>query len=505
MNASNTIKPDRLFSRPLGARMPESVHAVACSLPTMRDVIGYEEKSPEVLQAVKSGYPRFVTHFYVRQVASEICRDNRLIGRECFVSASEVLARETVAFAREPDAAIVEADGLFAAHFPAGSDGVARARSFMQHVGGGISSRRAEAFLLNRGALAAAHPEERAETASAGDDVRRRTAELFGTGTDHVILSASGMNAFYAVFRAIDSVQRERGRTDWIQLGWLYLDTIEILKKMTGGESIYLPDVLDLGALEARLSERAGRVAGIVTEAPTNPLIQTADMARLRALADRFGIPLIVDPTLASPWNIDVLPFCDVAINSLTKYAANRGDVMLGAAILNPASAWADPVRDRASRWIAPPFEADLSRLALEMRDYRPVMTTINANALALAEFLEGHPGVEKVFTPYTDRSGKNYAALTRRPDSPGGIISIRLRRPLEEFYDRIQAAKGPSFGMTFTILCPFLYLAHYDLVSTKEGRDVLRASGIDPDLIRISVGTEPSDQIIATFEEALR
>jgi cystathionine gamma-synthase len=63
---------------------------------------------------------------------------------------------------------------------------------------------------------------------------------------------------------------------------------------------------------------------------------------------------------------------------------------------------------------------------------------------------------------------------------------------------------KGPSFGTEFTLVCPFMYLAHYELVTTDEGRNFLRSIGIDPDLIRISVGTEPIADIIEVFEEAL-
>src|SRR5690606_40267910 len=99
------------------------------------------------------------------------------------------------------------------------------------------------------------------------------------------------MNAFYAVFRAIQEAQAKRGRDLWVQLGWLYVDTIEILRKMTGGSDrcVAFRDVLDLGAVEALLREKGDRVAGIVTEIPTNPLIQTADLPRLRELTERAG------------------------------------------------------------------------------------------------------------------------------------------------------------------------------------------------------------------------
>ena len=75
----------------------------------------------------------------------------------------------------------------------------------------------------------------------------------------------------------------------------------------------------------------------------------------------------------------------------------------------------------------------------------------------------------------------------------------------MERFYDTITVMKGPSFGTRFTLLCPFMYLAHYDLVTAAEGRALLRAVGIDPDLIRISVGIEPYEALVPVFEAALK
>jgi cystathionine gamma-synthase len=83
-------------------------------------------------------------------------------------------------------------------------------------------------------------------------------------------------------------------------------------------------------------------------------------------------------------------------------------------------------------------------------------------------------------------------------------MISFSLWTPLEPFYNRLRLPKGPSFGMKATLICPFMYLAHYDLVTTPAGRAELAASGIDPDLLRLCVGTEPAEEIIAALAEAL-
>src|SRR5262249_57171663 len=96
------------------------------------------------------------------------------------------------------------------------------------------------------------------------------------------------------------------------------------------------------------------------------------------------------------------------------------------------------------------------------------------------------------------------FETVQRGPDSPGGIITLELRVPLEPVYDRLALAKGPSLGAEFTLVGPYLYHAHYDLVSTPRGRQHLAACGLSPDLLRVSVGVEPIDQLIEAFTEAL-
>jgi cystathionine gamma-synthase len=70
--------------------------------------------------------------------------------------------------------------------------------------------------------------------------------------------------------------------------------------------------------------------------------------------------------------------------------------------------------------------------------------------------------------------------------------------------YDRLAVAKGPSFGLRYTLAAPFLWLAHFEEVTNEEGRARIRAAGLDPDLLRISVGLEPVEDIWSAFEAAL-
>ena len=141
----------------------------------------------------------------------------------------------------------------------------------------------------------------------------------------------------------------------------------------------------------------------------------------------------------------------------------------------------------------------------LQIGETPRVLAKINESTVRVVDFLSAQPAVKEVYWALRGESCGNYYRLARSPQSVGGMISFTLRTPLERFYDRLRLAKGPSFGMKTTLICPFMYLAHYDLVTTPAGRAELAASGIEPDLLRLCVGTEPVEEIIAALAEALR
>jgi cystathionine gamma-synthase len=318
----------------------------------------------------------------------------------------------------------------------------------------------------------------------------------------------TGMNAVHAAFRAVSELQAARGRTIWVQLGWLYLDTIAILKTLTPDavrDHLCLSDVADLAAVERAFALHGSRIAAIVTEVPTNPLIQTADVAAVTALARRHGALVVLDPTMASPFNLDVLGHADVVVNSLTKFAASEGDVIAGAVVINPAAADADALRAGVAQHVEPVYPRDLARLAAEIAGYEALVARINQTTPRVAAFLEAHPGVGDVFWSLRAGTRDHYLSLARTPESVGAVVSFTVKMPIERFYDRVGIPKGPSFGMANSLLCPYLYLAHYDLVSTEAGRAELRAHGLDPALIRLSIGLESPETIIAALDAALR
>ncbi len=491
---------------PLGQRIPASLHAVSCSLPTMAAVRGYEEKDPAITQHLTSGYPRFVVHPFLQQLAAELSRVHGLGEHTLWLTSSAAMAGRLAVQLSTASVVRVSDHGIHGLAHPPSPELAARAKVFLQNVGGFLSSRAAEDELVRRGLLPAAAPEE-LYAGDAATEVRRQLRPAFpGLADDQLLLTNCGMNAVDGAFRAISELQTAAGRTVWIQLGWLYLDTIALLQKFTRtpGDYVHVADVFDLAALEQVLAAHLGRVAGIVAEVPTNPLIQTPDVAALAALARKHGARLVLDPSITSAFNLAILSHADVVVSSLTKYTASDGDLTAGLVVVNPATPDAARLRRLITEKLEPAYARDLARLAVEIRRTSAVLARLHASVPQVVAFLQNHPAVRDVYWALHPASRKNYLAIARAPGAVGGVITFTLRGPLDRSYDRLRLPKGPSFGMTTTLICPFMYLAHFDLVSTAAGRAGLTAGGLDPDLLRLSIGTEPVDDIIATLAEAL-
>ena len=476
----------------LGETVPHSPHATVLSLPTLDDVVSYERKEPRVWSLIRAGYPRFVRNALVTQAAREAAR--RLGGRagELFpLARADVAAR----LADQAGARTLSSDevGGWTLLAVEPGDAALRLSKLVQHTGTLISSRQAEGWLA--GAPAA---EDRTGA------VRASLAPFFrGVAPSDLLLCSSGMNAVDAALHAVDSVQSASGRRAWIQLGWLYVDSIRLLEKNPGIERRFVHDVTDLDAVERHLA--AGDVAGVLTEAPNNPQLQTADLAALSALCARHGAMLVVDPSSAGVAATDVLPYADLVACSLTKYAASAGDVMAGVLAVNPGRPAASDLLAAARRRHVPLHAADAAALAPQAAKVAEVTAALSANASELSRRLASHPSVVRVRTALTGPTAAHYRAIMRPGAGAGALVTVELREGvMRRAYDRLTVVKGPSFGLAFTVAAPFLWLAHFDEVVTERGRADIRAAGLDPDLLRISVGLEPVDEVWSDFERAL-
>ena len=488
---------------PLGAVFPESPHAVVCSLPTMADVCAYEEKDARVLNALTSGYPRFVMHPYVRQLIQHYLQQYELLNHSGYLVRGAHFA-QTIKAKYQGQVKLIEVESaLYLVYFREEAASIAKeVSSYMQHVGCGMSSRQAEASLLCLGYFEQAYSEAVCEVRPE-EQVRSHLSELCACEPRFIRLCASGMSAFYAAFSSVRRIQRLQGRRRWLQLGWLYLDTGCILKGfLSPDESLTTCyDLSDVAALLREIEHCGDDLAAVVVEYPTNPLIQVADLAQISQAVHAQGGLLIVDPSIASVYNVAVLPLADLLVTSLTKFAAFEGDVMIGALAVNPASQLSEPLLSAVDEYCLAPYVNDTARLAHQMQSAPAIVACMNANAKQLADFLHHHPAIKRV---HYAADQPEYTLMSKGDSAYGSIITIELKVPMAPVYDRLSCLKGPSFGTQFTLVSAFMYLAHYDLVTSDRGRAFLQKQGICPDLLRISVGIEPYEALESVFKHAL-
>lgn len=199
-----------------GQRIPASEHAVSMSLPSMRDVIGYEEQECRVLEHICSGYPRFVCHWMVQRVQARLAEQ---IGA-CVVALRDAAA-VTQLRSRCPAVVPVEGFSFGVVRLPDGADSPAIlfVQRFLQHTGLGLSSRQAEDILIGWGELSARQEEALDERPHPAGVVRGLLADAYGVAEGQIQLHPSGMSAFYSVFDAWNRQQAPQGRTVWLQVG----------------------------------------------------------------------------------------------------------------------------------------------------------------------------------------------------------------------------------------------------------------------------------------------
>lgn len=464
-------------------------------------MIGYETSDAAVWEQLTQGYPRFVVHPFVRDVEAWFRREHHWADEIVALLADDRIAAQLIAFVGTAGESVTQ-HSITAVAFPASPDVALRVKAFVQHAGAGVSSRRAEDFLLVVGAMQAIF----SESVFAGDAVATLThevAHLYGAKPENVTLINFGMSAAYAAFCAVSAIQAKHQRTRWLQLGWLYLDTIRILEKFSS-KPLVAYDVTDKAAIEQLFAEHGAELAGIVTEVPTNPLVQTVDLPWLYELAQKHGVAVVVDSTLGTPVVLDLLPYVDVAVESLTKFACGQGDAVGGAVVVNPHSAFAGELRTAVPAYTTPIYVRDAGRLATSIQEYAARMQQISANTTELIRLLREIPAITKIHHARGSNGGECFARLARSPDLTAGVISLEFNQPFAKVYDALDLPKGPSFGTEFTLVMSYLYLAHYDLVSTAKGREFLHANGLNPDLLRISVGLEDPKEIAEKIRQAV-
>ena len=325
-----------------------------------------------------------------------------------------------------------------------------------------------------------------------------------GLKDQDVYLYPTGMSAIFNTHRILLANAAAKGMEPRksICFGFPYVDTLKILEKWGHGVQFYgFGNSACLDDLEKRL-ESGERYLALFCEFPSNPLLNSPDLLRIRNLADKYGFAVVVDETVGNFINIDVLSHADVAVSSLTKVFSGDSNVMGGSAVLNPHTKLYNELKQTLTKEYEDNYWAeDAVFMERNSRDFRARIARININAEAIAERLQASPFVKTVYYPKNSPSRANYEACRNRDGGYGGLLSVSFQHPEQAvtFFDQLECQKGPSLGTNFTLACPYTILAHYlELEWTSSW-------GVEPDLVRISVGLEEVEDLIGRIDRALK
>jgi len=472
----------------LGMPLPDSTHACSVCLPTWNSVIGYEEGREKVLRRLRTGYPRFFKHPNVERIFDNARAELASEGENVLVLPNKTSSQRAHRWLeRQAQTAIRSTSyhGFQVLIFP--EKATALADQYWRFSGEGISSREAQDYL-----------DGNLRTGTKSHLLSRAIAKFNGGTEDNTFIFASGISAALAALRALPGM-REGKKT--LQIEFPYVDTLKIQERFGNGV-VYLNDATGESFDEALQRIRSGEFAGVFSEIPSNPLLRTIDLKKISEACGFSRTPLILDDSATGPLNVDVLGYCDILTSSLTKWISGKGDVMAGALTLRHDSPLVSDLKEPIAADAtdcSPLYIADAEVLLSNIKGYAIRNKQINQNALKLVDFLNNHSAVDNVWHPSLVNK-ENFDAVKRKSGGYGGLVSISLANPKKasKVYDAIKLCKGPSFGTAFTLVCAYTMLAHYDELDWCED------CGVPSSLIRISVGLEPIEDIIALFEEAL-
>jgi cystathionine beta-lyase/cystathionine gamma-synthase len=240
----------------------------------------------------------------------------------------------------------------------------------------------------------------------------------------------------------------------------------------------------------------------IYTESPTNPTMDLTDLRATAEIAHAAGALAITDNTFASSYNQRPLELgYDLVVHSATKYLNGHADVTAGAIMGTKQlidKAWEHL---RVQGPVLHPFDAWLLRRGLQTYELR--MAAHNHNALAVAQFLEQHPAVGRVYYPGLKSHPQHELAKQQMPGGFGGMLSFEMKGGYDAAYEVIRSTElcllAVSLGGVETLITHPASMIHAH--QTGEER---RSAGISPGLIRLSVGIENVEDIIEDLESAL-
>jgi len=484
----------------LGAPLPDDEHAISVCIPTWKDVIGYEEGDPKVLERFSTGYPRFCCHRYMIDLFTFAEQQHAVEGETALVfSSTQAAARCSEYLSAQGKSSRVvsllsgDENKMGPAALCFARECYDLAREYWRYCGEIISSRQAQAILANKGGT----DSELTVSDTGSLAVKNELAKYYGVAAESVFLFPTGMAAVSAVQRML--VERSP-QSKTIQCDFPYVDVLKVQDIL--GSGVHLLEMKEPQSYQ----ELAGllqseSIAGVYAELASNPLLSFIDVPLLRELTLKKQTPLILDDTIASAANIDTAPWADLITVSLTKLFSGMGNVMGGAVIVPEQSQFQMEYRE----WFANNHdsvlaEIDAAVLAENSLSFKQRTLASGQSAAEIAEVLSAHPAVEKLYYPQSTDC-RNYDLLKRKDGTYGNLLSFYLKggeSAAEKFYDAAKISKGPSLGTEFSLLCPYVLLAHYEELQWAEEYGARR------DLLRLSVGLEGTAELLGRLSDAL-
>jgi len=332
------------------------------------------------------------------------------------------------------------------------------------------------------------------------DAVEQKLADLEGgdsvEGGVGALIYASGMSAITSTLMTILSSGNHIVMTDDC-----YRRTRQFCQtylKRFGIETTVVP-MGDYDAMEEAIKPKATRM--VISESPTNPYLRIADLEKISELGKKYRVLTLIDSTFATPVNQRPLEFgIDFVVHSATKYMSGHNDLMAGT-----VAGRADRIHAlRQARGVlggvVDPHNAYLLDRGLKTLGVR--VQQQNRSAQAVAEYLEAHPKIDRVWYPGLE-SHPDHEIAIRQMGGFGGVVTFEVNGDLEHtghFIDRMKIPYiAPSLGGVESLIEQPALMSYYE--KTTEER---LAVGIKDNLVRFAIGIEDTDDLIADLEQAL-
>ncbi len=273
----------------------------------------------------------------------------------------------------------------------------------------------------------------------------------------------------------------------------------ENVRRGSQGLDFSMVDLSDLTVLESAIKDNTRL---IWVETPTNPLLKLADLEAIAAIAKKHGILCCCDNTFASPWVQRPLELgFDLVMHSATKYLNGHSDMIGGVLVVrdNPELAEKLEYLHNAVGAIQGPFDSFLALRGLKTLSLR--MQRHCESAIQIAEFLESHAAVERVYYPGL-KSHPQHELARRQMNGFGGMVTVVLKGGLPaatSFLEKVELfALAESLGGVESLIEHPAIMTHASIPPEQR-----KALGIDDGLIRLSVGIEDLNDLIADITQA--